>query len=110
MRLLIVLASLALVAAPLAHAQKDKDKDSSDVPRHNCKNPGAFPNARLASDQQLRQFHKDYTAYTDCIRKFAIDEQKAAEPHIKASNEAINQYNAAVKSYNDELEKRKSDK
>jgi hypothetical protein len=108
MRLLIVLASLALVAAPMAHAQKDKN--SGDAPRHSCKNPGAFPNPRLASDQQLRQYHKDYSAYTDCIRKFAIEEQKAAEPHIKASNDAINEYNAAVKAYNDELEKRKNEK
>lgn len=103
MRLILVLASLALVASPLAYAQKD-----ADSPKHACKKPGEFPNPKLATDNQLRQYHKDYTAYTDCIRKFALDEQKAAEPHIKASNEAINEYNAAVKAYNDELEKRKS--
>lgn len=104
MRLLIVLASLALVAAPAAHAQKDA---AGEVPHHNCKKPGEFPNPKVASDTQLRQYHKDYTAYTDCVRKFAIEEQKAAEPHIKASNDAINEYNTAVKAYNDELEKRK---
>lgn len=104
MRLLIVLASLALVAAPAAYAQKDA---GGEVPHHNCKKPGEFPNPKVASDTQLRQYHKDYTAYTDCVRKFAIEEQKAAEPHIKASNDAINEYNTAVKAYNDELEKRK---
>jgi hypothetical protein len=106
MRLVLLLASLALVAAPIVHAQ---GKDG-EVPRHACKKPGEFPNPKLASDQQLRNYHRDYTAYTDCIRKFAIDEQKAAEPHIKASNEAINEYNAAVKAYNDELERRKAGK
>jgi hypothetical protein len=107
MRLVIVLATLALAAAPVAYAQKDA---GGDVPKHNCKSPGQFPNPKVASDTQLRQYHKDYTAYTDCIRKFAIEEQKAAEPHIKASNEAINEYNAAVKAYNDEIEKRKAEK
>jgi len=104
MRLILIAASLALVAAPLAHAQS---KDAGESPRHSCKKPGEFPNPKLASDNQLRQYTKDYTAYTECIRKFAIDEQKAAEPHIKASNEAITEYNAAVKAYNDELERRK---
>jgi hypothetical protein len=104
MRSIVLLASLALVAAPLAYAAEG----GGEVPHHNCKKPGEFPNPKLATDAQLRSYHKDYTAYTDCIRNFAIAEQKAAEPHIKASNEAINEYNAAVKSYNEELERRKA--
>ena len=106
MRLTLLFAAVALAASPMALAQGGKES-GGEVLKHSCKKPGEFPNPKLASDQQLRQYHKDYTAYTDCIRKFALDEQKAAEPHIKASNEAVNEYNAAVKAYNDELQKRK---
>jgi len=48
----------------------------------------------LASERQSREFQKDYVAFTDCLRKFALEQQKLAEPHIKASNDAINDYNA----------------
>ena len=47
-------------------------------------------------------------SYVDCLKKFIEEQQALAEPHIKASNDAINEYNAGVKAYNAEVEKAKA--
>jgi hypothetical protein len=39
------------------------------------------------------------------VKKFIEEQQALAEPHVKASNEAINEYNAAVKAYNEAVQK-----
>jgi len=46
--------------------------------------------------------------YVDCLKKFINEQQALAEPHIKASNDAINDYNAGVKEYNAQIEKAKA--
>jgi hypothetical protein len=57
----------------------------------------------------MAQFGKDYKAYTDCLRDFALAQQKLAEPHMKAANDAVTEYNSAVKTFNDEMERRKKE-
>jgi len=79
---------------------------SDDVPKHNCGKRGEFPGG-LASDNQKRAFQKEFVAYTECLKKFALEQQKLAEPHAKAANDAANEYNAAVKSFNEAIEKAK---
>jgi hypothetical protein len=106
MRFHLLLCSLALAATTATAAPPP---DAADVPKPNCNKPGEFP-GRLASERQSREFQKDYVAFTDCLRKFALEQQKLAEPHIKASNDAINDYNAAVKAYNDFAEKVKEER
>jgi hypothetical protein len=113
MRTTHLIALLALAAAP-ALAQNAPAPGTApatpaaDVPKHSCGKPGEFPSG-LASDTQKRAYQKEFVAYTDCLKKFALDQQKLAEPHMKAANEAANEYNTAVKAYNDEIEKRKKD-
>ena len=68
--------------------------------------PGEYP-GNLASDNQKRQWQKDYVAYIDCLKKFVEEQQALAEPHVKAANAAIGEYNAGVKAYNDEIQKAK---
>jgi hypothetical protein len=75
-------------------------------PRHSCAKPGEYP-GNLASDNQRRTWQKDYIGYIDCLKKFIADQQAIAEPHVKASNDAIDEYNAGVKAYNAEIEKAK---
>jgi hypothetical protein len=77
---------------------------SAPVPQHNCGKPSDYP-GNLASDNQRRTWQKDYVAYIDCVKKFIEEQQALAEPHVKASNAAINEYNAAVKSYNETVQK-----
>jgi hypothetical protein len=74
------------------------------VPKHNCGKPAEYP-GNLATDAQKKNWQKDYVTYVDCVKKFIEEQQALAEPHVKASNDAINEYNAAVKAYNETVQK-----
>ncbi|HEX6137054.1 MAG TPA: hypothetical protein VF059_05320 [Casimicrobiaceae bacterium] len=87
-------------AAPAAAA-------STPVPRHDCVKPGEYP-GNLASDTQKRSWQKEYVGYVDCLKKFIEVQQSIAAPHVKASNAAIDEYNAGVKDYNEQIEKAKN--
>ena len=105
----VVLAAVAaapLFAQPTPAPAAGAAAPAADVPKHNCGKPGEFPGG-LASDNQKRAYQKEFVAYTDCLKKFAMDEQKLAEPHAKAANEAANEYNSAVKAFNEQVEKEK---
>lgn len=80
---------------------------AASVPRPACTKPGEFP-GNLASDNQRRSWQKSYVDYVDCLKKFIGEQQALAEPHVKASNDAINEYNEGVKAYNAEIEKAKA--
>jgi hypothetical protein len=97
-------ASATLAQQPTAPAAAPTP--SAPVPKHSCGKPGEFP-GNLASDAQKRAWQKDYVGYVDCLKKFITEQQALAEPHVKASNESINEYNSAVKAYNAEIEKAK---
>ena len=111
MRFTHFVALLAVAAAP-ALAQNSgapaatPAAGSATAPKHNCGKPGDFPNS-LTSDSQKRAYQKEFVAYTDCLKKFAEDQQKLAEPHAKAANDAANEYNTAVKAFNEAVEKAK---
>jgi hypothetical protein len=87
-------------AAPAAPA--------APTPKPECGKPGDYP-GNLASDNQKRSWQKDFVAYVDCLKKFIEEQQALAEPHVKASNAAIAEYNAGVKAYNDQIQKAKGD-
>ena len=96
-------AAFALSQQPAAPAAAP----AAPVPKHACTKPGDFPGG-LASENQRRNWQRGYVEYTDCLKKFINDQQALAEPHVKASNEAINEYNNGVKEYNSQIEKAKS--
>lgn len=111
MRFNVLFVLLACAAGTSALAQPATDAPaaaaSADVPKHDCAKPGPFPGEATSTDTQLARYGKEYVAYTDCLKKFALEQQKLAEPHMKAANAAVNEYNSAVKAYNDEIERRK---
>ena len=76
-------------------------------PRHSCAKPGEFP-GNLASDTQRRNWQNEYAGYVRCLEKFVKEQQALAEPHVKASNAAIDEHNTAVKDYNAQIEKAKA--
>ncbi|MGH8801733.1 MAG: hypothetical protein ACREX6_05495 [Casimicrobiaceae bacterium] len=78
------------------------------VPKHGCVHPGEFP-GKLASEHQQKEWQKDFVAYVDCLRKFVTDQQALAEPHVKAANATVDEYNRAVKEYNDTVQKLKEE-
>ena len=79
---------------------------AAPAPRHSCAKPGDFPGS-LATENQRRNWQKGYVEYVDCLKKFINEQQALAEPHVKASNDAINEYNNGVKEYNAQIEKAK---
>jgi hypothetical protein len=107
MRFNVLITLLALAASPaLAQQPATAPAGGEAAPKHTCAKPGEFP-GNLASDNQKRQYHRDYVAFTECLKKFVADQNKLAEPHVKAANDTANEYNTAVKAYNDFLEKEK---
>jgi len=105
---IVVVAGLGLesVAAAQQSPTPAPAAAAAPVPKHSCTKPGDFPGS-LATDNQRRNWQKGYVEYVDCLKKFINDQQALAEPHIKASNDAINDYNAGVKEYNAQIEKAK---
>jgi hypothetical protein len=105
----LTLAAFAAAAAAQTSAPATAPAaPAAPVPQHNCTKPSEYP-GNLASDTQKRTWQKDYVAYVDCVKKFIDEQQALAEPHVKASNAAIAEYNAAVKAYNDQIQKAKGD-
>ena len=106
MRIHRLIAGLALAAAVPALAQTAAPAApvAAEPPKHTCTKPGDFP-SKAAGESTQRAFQRDYVTYTDCLKKFALEQQALAEPHMKASTATITEYNAAVKAYNDEVEK-----
>jgi len=105
---IVVVAGFALASAAAAQQSPTAAPAAAaaPVPKHSCTKPGDFPGS-LATDNQRRNWQKGYVEYVDCLKKFINDQQALAEPHIKASNDAINDYNAGVKEYNAQIEKAK---
>jgi hypothetical protein len=81
---------------------------AAPTPKPECGKPGDYP-GNLASDNLKRTWQKDFVAYVDCLKKFIGEQQALAEPHVKASNAAIAEYNDGVKAYNDQIQKAKGD-
>jgi hypothetical protein len=90
-------------AAPAAPATP-----AAATPKPDCSKPGEYP-GNLASDNQKRSWQKDFVTYVDCLKKFIEEQQALAEPHVKASNAAIAEYNAGVKAYTDQIQTAKGD-
>ena len=113
-RVVLVAAAVALagLAAPAGAqttpaAPAAAPASSAPIPKPECgAKPGEYP-GNLASDNQKRQWQKEFVAYIDCLKKFVEEQQALADPHVKAANAAINEYNAGVKAYNDEIQKAK---
>ncbi len=83
---------LAQAPAPMAPAKSP------------CEKPDAFP-GNLGSDSAKRNWQKSLDAYGVCIKKFSEEQRAIAEAAIKAGNDAVADYNAAVQTAKDEIAK-----
>ena len=110
------LVAAAVVTAPMAQqpaapasppaASPAAAPAAGPVPKHNCVKPSEYP-GNLASDNQRRTWQKSYVDYVECLKTFVKEQQALAEPHVRASNEAIEEHNNAIKEYNAQIEKAK---
>ena len=106
LRLLCLL--LVGVFATSTLAQTAAPSDSATA-KANCTKPGEFPGS-LATDRQRQTWQKEYTAYSECMKKFISEQKALAEPYLKAYNAAIDEYNENIKVYNEQIEKAKAAK
>ncbi len=93
-------AAAVILAFGLAAPAIASEDGTVAVPRHGCKKP-EYP-GRLSSDTQKRNFRKDVDVYAECIKKYVAVQQKNAEAFVKAGNAAIDEYNAAVKEFQEQ--------
>jgi hypothetical protein len=93
---LVAHTATAQTAAPAAGA-------AVVLPKPEC---GAKPDhpGRLASDAQKRQWRKDANTYLECYKKYASDQREVAQKYQEAANKAIDDYNAAVKDMQTQLD------
>jgi hypothetical protein len=103
---MILLVGAAVVSSALAQPAPAPAPAAADVPvpKHACTKPSDHPGA-LGSETQRRGWQKEYIAYTDCMKKFINDQKAIAEPHVKAYNAAVDEYNESVKTFNEQIEK-----
>ena len=73
------------------------------VPGPKCESKPEYPGAlEMQSDLRRHAFARELKAYRECMMPY-IDEQKAiAAAHIKAANDAIEEYNTVMKKIRDE--------
>jgi hypothetical protein len=96
------------MAAPVALAQAPAAQTPAasgmTAIKHSCTKPGDYP-GNLASDTQRRVWQREYLAYQECMKKFMSEQQTLAEPHVKAYNAAVDEYNENIKAFNEQIEK-----
>jgi hypothetical protein len=100
------LPAYAQTAAPAAPATATPAPAASpaSLPKANC---GAKPDhpGKLASDNMKRAWQRDANTYLECLRKFAGEQQQLAQDYIKAANATVDEYNSAVKEFQDAAQK-----
>jgi len=100
--------SLAVVALA-AHAQTSAPATPTVTPAPNCEKPGNPPSAgtseigKSAGEAKRAKWSADNKAYFECLKKFVEQEQAASATHAKAANAAVEEYNRAIKVFNDSL-------
>ena len=89
--------ALAQTAAPAQGA----------VPVPSCEKPGDPPRAlsteagREAAERQRNAWSNKMKTYVDCLKHFIDEQHAAAAPHIKAVQTTLDEYNQAIKTFND---------
>jgi hypothetical protein len=111
-----ILAAALLAAAPFAFAQATdapKAPDSAkpvDVPKPNCGTAPELPGRTIMQDSAVRKrFETEVQKYKECMKAYVDERQAAARAHTAAGNEAVNGFNAWVKTLDDEQKKRRGD-
>ncbi len=105
-----LLVALVLAATGAAQAQTTAPAAPSVTPAPNCEKPadaapssGSSEIGKAAAEQKRAKWNTGMKAYLDCLKKFVEQEQAASSTHAKAANAAVDEYNKAIKVYNDAI-------
>lgn len=109
LRLTTIALALALVAASAVHAQVTAPAAPTVTPSPNCEKPGDPPSSgsselgKAQADQRRTKWTTGMKSYLDCLKKFVEEQQQASSTHAKAANAGVEEYNRAIKVYNDAI-------
>ena len=105
---LILAALFALTVGGVGSALAQTAAPAQDaVPVPSCEKPGDPPRAlsteagREAAERQRNAWSNKMKTYVDCLKHFIDEQQAAAAPHIKAVQTTLDEYNQAIKTFND---------
>lgn len=96
------LAASALVLAAQALAQAPAPAPVVNVAPHACTKPAEFP-GRVAQQQRIVKWSSDVRAYTECLKAYVAERNATIDANAKQAKSAIDEYNAAVKDFNDAM-------
>ena len=107
LRIIVLAAGLSLAVQTAAQQAAPSAPQAAPAPArpvapHTCKKPGEFP-GRLASENNRRTWVKEANEYLACLKKYAMEQQSAAQalfdqakPHADAANATIDEHNKAA--------------
>lgn len=74
----------------------------TDIPKHQCGTPPEMP-GRMVSAQRgvLERYNKELKTYQTCMQAYLEERKADSKAHHDAANEAINEYNAAMRAINE---------
>jgi hypothetical protein len=105
--------AIALAVTSTTLAQTTAPAAPTVTPAPNCEKPGEPPSlsapelGKAAAEMKRNNWSKNMKAYLDCLKIFISDQQAAAQPHIKAANAAVDEFNKSIKVFNDQIEAQK---
>jgi hypothetical protein len=98
----IATATAAQTTAPAAAAASPA-ASGPVLPKPSCGDKPEHP-GRLASDSQKRNWRRDANTYLECFKKYVEDQRALAQRYQDAANAAIEEYNAAVKNMQQQID------
>lgn len=78
-------------------------QQSAEVPKLNCEPKPVLPGSALMQDKMVvRRFQGDIDNYKKCMNDYLEARKASIKAHEVAANQAIEDYNALMKSLNDQ--------
>lgn len=103
----------ALASAAFAQATATGTAVPQLTPGPACENPGNPPAVntselgRNVTEAKKTAWSKSMKTYMDCLKAFITEQQALAAPHVRAANTTIEEYNKAIKTFNDSIDAQK---
>lgn len=100
----------ALLLAGGALAQTTAPATPTVTPAPNCEKPGEPPAvqtgelSKASAETRRSKWTAASKAYFDCLKRFIDEQQQQSALHGKAANAAVDEFNKAIKTYNDYLD------
>jgi len=98
------------LAGGVARAQTTAPAAPTVTPAPNCEKPADAPATgsseigKSAAEQRRTKWQTGMKTYMECLKKFVEEQQAASSMHAKAANAAVEEYNRAIKTYNDAIQ------